>query len=255
MKAVQNMIKDTKSVVIEDAAHALGSVYSDGSKVGCCENSDMTIFSFHPAKQITTGEGGMVMTNNPEFAFRLKRFRNNGIEKNPSLLREENPYPGYYEVYEITGNYNFTDMQSALGISQLKRLDTMVIKRRQLVKAYRERLDGLVGMRLFTEAYDAMTAFHLMVVQIDFSRFGISRGEVMLQLKENGIGTQVHYIPIYRHPAIQAKCGDISEYFPQMEGYYAEALTLPLYYDLTIEDVDRIVETLKKVIRYPYLTL
>lgn len=255
MEKLGMMIKEPNTVVIEDAAHAIGSCYSNGSRVGSCENSDMTIFSFHPAKTITTGEGGMVMTNSEEFCRRLKHYRNNGIEKNPEYLVQPEAFPGYYEVDEISGNFNFTEMQAALGLSQLKRLNQMVAKRRELVAAYRERLQGLVGIRLFTDAYDAMTAFHLFVVQIDFSRFGISRTEVMTALKENYIGTQLHYIPLYRHPVIQSKSGDISEYYPEMEGYYAEALSLPLYYGLTLDEVDRVVDALKKAIRYPYLTL
>ncbi|HEY4831440.1 MAG TPA: UDP-4-amino-4,6-dideoxy-N-acetyl-beta-L-altrosamine transaminase [Waddliaceae bacterium] len=255
MEKIAQMIKETNTVVIEDAAHALGSRYSNGKKVGCCENSDMTIFSFHPAKHITTGEGGMVTTNDEELCHRLKRYRNNGIEKCSPYLKQQEAAIGYYEVQEITGNFNFTDIQAALGLSQLKRLDQMVARRRELVQGYRERLQGMVGIHLFTDAYDAITAFHLFVAQIDFSRFGVSRTETMAKLAENGIGTQVHYIPLYRHPIISNKSGDLSEFFPQMEAYYAEALSLPLYYGLSLTDVDRVVETLKKVIRYPYISL
>lgn len=255
MEKLNRMIMDPNTVVIEDAAHAIGSCYISGAQVGSCENSDMTIFSFHPAKTITTGEGGMVTTNSAELYHRLKRYRNNGIEKSPEYFQQSELYPGYYEVNEITGNFNFTDIQAALGLSQLKRLDQIVVSRRKLVAAYRERLQGLVGIKLFTEEYDSNTAFHLFVVQIDFSRFSVSRAEVMAKLKENQIGTQLHYIPLYRHPVIQSRSGDLSEYFPEMEGYYAEALSLPLYYGLTVDDVDRVVETLKKAIRYPYLTL
>jgi UDP-4-amino-4,6-dideoxy-N-acetyl-beta-L-altrosamine transaminase len=255
MEKLVQMIKETNTVVIEDAAHALGSRYSNGKKVGCCENSNMTIFSFHPSKHITTGEGGMVMTNDEELYHLLKRYRNNGIEKHSPYLKHQEANLGYYEVQEITGNFNFTDIQAALGLSQLKRLEQMVLRRRELVQAYRDRLQGMVGIRLFTEAFDSLTAFHLFVVQIDFSRFGVSRSEVMTKLADNGIGTQIHYIPLYRHPIISRKSGDLSEFFPHMEAYYAESLSLPLYYGLSMTDVDRIVETLKKVIRYPYINL
>lgn len=256
MEKIAQMIKETNTIVIEDAAHALGSRYSNGKKVGCCENSDMTIFSFHPAKQITTGEGGMVMTNDEELFHLLKRYRNNGIEKySPYLKQQEEATLGYYEVQEITGNFNFTDIQAALGLSQLKRLEQAVTRRRELVEAYRERLKGMVGLQLFIDDYDPITAFHLFVVQIDFSRFGVTRPEVMAKLAENGIGTQVHYIPLYRHPIISKRSGDLSEFFPQMEAYYAEALSLPLYFGLSMTDLDRVVETLKKVIRYPYISL
>lgn len=228
------------SIVIEDAAHALGSSYSDGQKVGCCAYSAMTIFSFHPVKTITTGEGGMVTTNDPQLYDRLVKFRNNGIVK-----PEESLEPWYYEVTELTGNENFTDFQAALGLSQLKRLDQIADQRRALVARYRERFADVPHVRLFTSAQDDRTCFHLMVVQIDFEAIGISRYELMEELKEKGIGTQVHYIPVYRHPFFKKEKGDISEYFPNMEKYYAQALSLPLFPTMASADVDRVVEGVK----------
>ena len=247
MCRLEQMIAEPYTVTIEDAAHALGSSYPSGEKVGSCTYSAMTTFSFHPAEQITTGEGGMVTTNDDELCHRLKKFRNNGIETAAPYLEGE-PSPGYYEVQEITGNFNFTEIQAALGLSQLKRLDKIAAKRRALVAAYRERLKDTPHLRLFTSQYDDITAYQLFVVQIDFNAYDTTRAEVMRKLTEEGIGTQVHYIPVYRHPFFTKGSGDIREYFPNMEAYYSQALSLPLFYDLTTDDVDRIVKKLKKVL-------
>lgn len=196
---------------------------------------------------MTTGEGGMVTTNDLEFSRRLKLYRNNGIERDPTYLAGPEA-PWYYEVKEITGNYNFTEFQAALGLSQLKRLPDFVQKRRTLVEAYRNQLGTVPSIRLFTDKYDASTAFHLFVVQIDFKSLGTSRTDVMMKLMDKGIGSQLHYIPLYRHPVFREKMGDLSEYFPNMETYYAQALSLPLFYDMNVEDVERVVETLKGIL-------
>lgn len=247
MRRLERMINDPNTVVIEDAAHAIGSKHPDGAMVGSCAYSDMTMFSFHPVKNITSGEGGMITTNSEELFHRLKRFRNNGIERDPQYL-EGPAAPWYYEVKEITGNYNFTDIHAALGLSQLRRLNDIVSKRRDLVAAYREHMKDVTGIRLFTDQFEDITAFHLFVVQIDFASFNTSRTEVMTKLMDEGIGSQLHYIPVYRHPFFTQKNGDISEYFPNMETYYEQALSLPLFYDMEVKDVERVVKTLKQVL-------
>lgn len=248
MEKLDGLIKNPSTFVIEDAAHAIGSSYANGQKVGSCAWSHMTIFSFHPSKTMTTGEGGMVTTNDEELARLLRRFRNNGIEKDPKFLKQE-PQPWYYEVQELSGNYNVTELQAALGLSQLKRLEQFVVKRRQLVAYYRSKLKDIPLIKLFSAQYDKQTAFHLFVVQIDFAAIGKKRSDVMLKLKEKGIGSQVHYIPLYRHPIFNKSIEDISVYFPQMEAYYTQALSLPLYYDLTEADVDYICQTLCDILK------
>ena len=139
-------------------------------------------------------------------------------------------------------------MQAALGLSQLSRLDQFVEKRRKLVQAYRELLKDCLNIELFTSEHDLQTAFHLFVVQIDFKAYGKTREAVMSKLKEKGIGTQVHYIPVYRHPYFVSLCGEISAFFPETESYYAKALSLPLYYDLDVEDVEYVFKSLKETL-------
>lgn len=248
MKQMDIHIRHPNVVVIEDAAHALGSIYPSGEKVGSCAWSQMTIFSFHPAKQITTGEGGMVTTNDPEMDRRLRLYRNNGIVRDVPYL-QGSPAPWYYEVQEATGNYNFTDFQAALGLSQLSRLDDFVSKRRRLMALYRKELKHFDHLHLFTDEFDDQVSFHLAVAQIDFTAYRTTRESVMDKLKLRGIGTQLHYIPIYRHPFFrQYSFADIEEYFPKMETYYSQALSLPLYPDLTETDVKRVCESLRQAL-------
>lgn len=231
MKAIREELRDPRAIIIEDAAHALGSLYPTGEKVGSCTYSDMTIFSFHPAKTITTGEGGAVTTNDPELYERLLMFRNNGIKKKEAVWD--------YDVTDFTSNTNFTEFQAALGLSQLARLPQFIEKRRALVKRYRERLAGCDKIRLFTDKQDDISAYHLMVVQIE-----MDRNQFMDRLKEKGVGSQLHYLPLYRHSAFKKQVGDIAEYYPEMEGYSQQALSLPLYYDLSLDDVDSVAESL-----------
>lgn len=250
MKRLDRMIRSPSTVVIEDAAHAIGSKYLDGQRVGCCAWSHMTVFSFHPAKTMTTGEGGAVLTNSAHLYDRLRSFRNNMIENDPTKLQADpsNHYSGYYEVLGISGNYNFTDFQAALGLSQLKRMEQFISKRQELIQAYRRLFKDFPQVKLLTPQEDSLIAFHLCVAQIDFAAFGVTKAQVMMDLKEQLIGTQVHYIPLYKHPFFKNSRGDLSEYFPQMESYFSEALSLPLYYDLRLEDVEYVVSTLKEIL-------
>lgn len=247
MAELDSLICHPDAVVIEDAAHALGSSYPTGEKVGSCAYSQMTIFSFHPAKTITTGEGGMVTTRDPELYHRLQLFRGNGIERSDPYLSHPEAL-GYYEVHASTGNFNFTSFQAALGLSQLKRLEAFAAKRRRLVQRYRQYLSDQANITLLTDQQLEKTAPHLFVVQIDFNACKISRQSVMHKLKEKGIGSQIHYIPLYDHPVLKCDIWSEKGKYPEMEIYYQQALSLPLYFDLLDEDVDRICRELLSIL-------
>lgn len=246
MERLDRMIQDPSTLVIEDAAHALGTSYKNGSKVGSCEYSQMTIFSFHPAKQITSGEGGMVLTNDEELYYRLKLYRNNGIVREDLPAGQTTPY---YDVINLTGNFNLTEFQAALGLNQLKRIDQIVDKRRQLIKLYRKLLKNLPHIQMFTSEFDEHVSFHLAVVQINFEAFKTTRRQVMDKLFEKGIGTQYHYIPMYEHSCFAKSSLNIEEYFPEMEDYFKEGLSLPLYTDLTFDEVEYVVSSLRQVLQ------
>lgn len=247
MAALNRHIFHPDSIIIEDAAHALGSDYPTGEKVGSCIFSHMTVFSFHPAKILTTGEGGLVTTRDPELYHRLQLYRNNGIERSaPYITKPE--APGYYEVQTITGNFNFTSFQAALGLSQLKRLNEFIAKRRLLVNVYRKHLANIPSITLFTDEHDAYSAFHLFVIQIDFEACHTTREEIMQALHKKGIGTQVHYIPLYHHPVFRRDVLQEKFKYFNTELYYQQALSLPLYVDLTEAHVDWICKELLDLI-------
>lgn len=244
MRKMEALICDPGTLVIEDAAAALGSHYDEENRVGSCRWSQMTVFSFHPAKIITTGEGGAVTTNDPDLYHRLCLFRNNGIERDQQrMTRQEGPW--YYEVQETTGNYHFTDFQAALGLSQLRRIDQLMEKRRIVAQWYREKLSDIPHVRMLLPSEDRRVSLQLLVVLIDFAACQTSRSEVMRALEKQGVGTQVHYLPIYSHPYFRKACGgDLASYFPGMEQFYSQALTLPLYFELEEGQVELVCKAL-----------
>ena len=248
--------KDGLSVV-EDACHALGA--SDGSgeepaPVGACARSDMATFSFHPVKSITTGEGGMVTCQSSDLAERLKRMRNHGMSRdargflNAAMAFEgETPNPWYYEMEEVGFNYRLSDIQCALGVSQLARLDEFVARRRALADLYDRELSDLApAMRPLARQPGGASAWHLYVVLLDFEAIGASRGQVMEALNAASIGSQVHYVPLYRQPYYQQRYG--RKTLPGAEAYYERCLSLPIYPGMRDEDVGRVAGTLKKII-------
>lgn len=233
--------------VIEDAAHAIGSQYADGSYVGNCKYSDMTVFSFHPVKTVTTGEGGAVTTNDEVLYRRLQALRSHGVTKDENVLTR-NPGPWYYEMHTLGFNYRMTDMQAALGYSQLLKLPFFKKRRREIIAAYNSAFSGMEYLRTPTEPADVCSCFHLYVVQIDFGSLGKSRAKVMQELRERGIGTQVHYIPVHTQPFYMKKFGYQEGDYPVAEKYYDQALSLPLYPGMSDEDINNVINAVKEVI-------
>ena len=215
MQALDRLIAHPEAVIIEDGAAALGSRFDAENAVGGCNWSHMTILSFHPAKLLTCGEGGMVTTNDEELFRRLKRFRNNGVERDPKHFLHPSEGPWYYEVQEPTCNYHITEMQATLGLTQLSRIEEFLEKRRQILSWYRAGIQPLSEARLLPERYDRLWAPQLMTALIPFDLYGTTRSAVIEQLKQANIGTSVHYLPIYRHPFFKQKAGDLPPTFQE----------------------------------------
>lgn len=245
MERIYALSKKYSFTVIEDASHALGATYKD-TRVGSCKYSDMTVFSFHPVKIITTGEGGMVLTNNQELYEKLVLYRSHGITRDASKMTKESDGPWYYQLIELGYNYRMTDIQAALGYSQMERLDTFVARRRQLAQRYDELLADL-PIRIPKQSADTNSSWHIYVVRLDKTRTSKSKVEIFEEMKKRGVTLNLHYIPVHLQPYYQAlgfKQGD----FPASERYYEEAFTLPIYYELTDEQQDQVVKALREVL-------
>lgn len=246
MPALALIAKQHGLKIIEDAAHAIGSCYSDGSPVGNCLYSDATVFSFHPVKTITSGEGGAVMTNDPVLYQRMLLLRSHGITKDPALLSQQ-PGPWYHEMQTLGWHYRMTDMQAALGLSQLQRLDLFKARRRTLVAQYNQALAELPWLKIPQEMEGLSSCFHLYVVEIDYAAIGKNRSQVMASLMADGIGTQVHYIPVYHHPWYREQYGDKTGSCPVAERYYQHCLSLPLYFTLSDEEQRHVIQAMQRL--------
>jgi UDP-4-amino-4,6-dideoxy-N-acetyl-beta-L-altrosamine transaminase len=248
MPALQNLARRSGCRVVEDASHAIGSSYADGSPVGSCRYSDLTVFSFHPVKTITTGEGGAITTNDPELYHRLLLLRTHGITRDPAYL-SENPGPWFYEMQDLGFNYRLTDLQAALGTSQLTKLERFRLRRRQIVELYNRALKSEPQLTTPYQDPRVVACFHLYVLQLDFSTIGLGRKESMELLKERSIGTQVHYIPVHLQPYYRKTFGYRPGDYPIAEAYYRRALSLPLYPAMNDEDALRVVDGIRELLR------
>jgi UDP-4-amino-4,6-dideoxy-N-acetyl-beta-L-altrosamine transaminase len=247
MSDIKKITKENRLYVIEDAAHAIGSRYADGSTVGNCRYSDMTVFSFHPVKTITTGEGGAITTNDKILYEKLIMLRSHGITKDQSLLTK-NPGPWYYEMQMLGFNYRITDIQATLGVSQLSKLDCFVKRRREIVGEYNKAFSDIPWIKTPFEEKNVYSAFHLYAALIDFEKLNLSRPQVMEKLKNNGIGTQVHYIPVYTQPYYKNNFDYKDGHCPVAEEYYKYTLSLPLYPSMSKKQVNHVISIVKGLI-------
>ena len=246
MEQIYHLGKDYNFTIIEDACHAIGGSYK-GMKIGSCKFSDMTVFSFHPVKIVTTGEGGMVLTNKDDLYQKLIRLRTHGITRDNQFMEGESDGPWYYQQIELGMNYRMTDIQAALGLSQLDRIDEFIVRRRELVRRYNELFSGF-PLTIPWQCSDAHSAFHLYVVRLKLDKIKKTRKEVFEELREKGIGVNVHYIPVHTQPYYRRlgfSCGQ----FPEAEKYYEEAITLPLYPLMTEKEQHKVIDSLREVLQ------
>ena len=227
--------------IIEDASHAIGGKYK-GEPIGSCRYSDITVFSFHPVKIITTGEGGVSVTNDPELANQMVRLRSHGITRDPAEMTRPPDGPWYYQQIDLGFNYRMTELQAALGLSQMKRLDQFVSKRHELAKHYDQLLQRL-GVVTPWQHDDAYSGLHLYVIRLPKTNRTFNHREVFERLRTNGISVNLHYIPVYRHPYYE-RMGFNPNDFPEAELYYSEAITLPMYPGLTKSQQIEVVNSL-----------
>ena len=245
MARIKELSREYGFTVIEDASHAVGADYLD-TKVGSCTFSDMAVFSFHPVKIITTGEGGMVLTNNRELYEKLMLYRSHGITRDPAKMTHISDGSWYYQQIALGCNYRMTDIQAALGASQMMRLDAFVARRRELAAQYDALLQDLPLVTPYVMG-GADPSWHIYVVRMAFDQISKTKQQIFEEMKEQGVVLNLHYIPVHRQPYYE-KLGFRQGDFPQSEKYYDEAFTLPLYYDLTNDEQGHIVESLRKLL-------
>jgi dTDP-4-amino-4,6-dideoxygalactose transaminase len=239
---IEKIAEEKGLVMIEDASHAMGAEYK-GQKIGSL--ADMTIFSFHPVKHITTGEGGMILTDNKEFYDKLRTFRHHGIVR-------DNPSQGswYYEIYNPGHNFRLTDFQCALGISQLRKLDRFVQRRREIAARYNEAFADMEEVITLVEDKSVKAVYHIYIIQLRTELLKVERKEVYEALRAENIGVNVHYIPLHLHPFYQKKFGCKKGDYPKAERYYDRAITLPIFPKMSNEDVRDVIKAMEKVITY-----
>ena len=242
MQAINVLAKRYDFRVIEDASHAIGGKYKD-EYIGSGRYSDITVFSFHPVKIITTGEGGMALTNDSQLAVDMELFRSHGITRDPSLMTHEMDGPWYYQQISLGLNYRMTDLQAALGVSQMSRLDKYVERRHLLSQRYCELLKDF-PVALPWQHSDSYSGYHLFVIRLKLDKISKNHLQVFEGLRERGIGVNLHYIPVHTHP-YYAEMGFSSEDFPEAMKYYSEAISLPLFQSMSYEQQDEVVAALQ----------
>lgn len=231
--------------LIEDASHAIGGSYL-GEPIGNCRYSDICIFSFHPVKIITTAEGGMALTNDADLARRMEMLRTHGITRDPGLMANVPDGPWYYEQLELGYNYRMTDMQAALGASQMVRIEEFIDRRHELAARY-DRLLADLPLTLPWQHPDGRSGLHLYVIRLQLDRTNRTHREVFDELRARGVLVNLHYIPIYRQP-YYARFGHDAADFPESEAYYREAISIPMFHAMSDAQQDRVVEALRDIV-------
>jgi dTDP-4-amino-4,6-dideoxygalactose transaminase len=246
MRKIHSLSKEYGFKIIEDASHAIGGKYLD-KPVGGCQYSDITVFSFHPVKIITTAEGGLATANSQELAENMQLLRSHGITRNPDVMSKKSEGDWYYQQIVLGFNYRMTELQAALGVSQMQRLDEFVTQRHTL----QERYDSLLSSLPIVKPYqnrDSYSALHLYPIQINLNSVDKGREKIFEELRQSDIGVNVHYIPIHTQPYYrQFGFGDGD--FPVSEDYYSKVISLPIYYGMTFSEQDLVVNKLENILR------
>lgn len=246
MQAIHALSQRYGFKVIEDASHAIGGKYK-GEFIGNCRYSDITVFSFHPVKIITTAEGGMALTNDPKLAKRMSLLRSHGITRDQSEMTHEPDGPWYYQQVDLGFNYRMTEMQAALGVKQMERLDKFVARRHELARRYDDMLSHLPVSTPWQHS-DSYSGLHLYVIRLQLKKIGQTHLQVFESLRQLGIGVNLHYIPVHTQPYylnMGFKVGD----FPEAESYYSEAISLPMFQTMSDAQQDEVVAALRKALQ------